>query len=118
MIRLINLLKEADDPESSEERIKKLYDDEKEFFRKGFKLSPPEINPETGTSTSTATYLPKFKQIRKDLYQMEKDIEAFKYSRDEDIELLAVEGVKALRRISKIILALDKRIELKGKGHD
>ena len=70
MIKLINLLNEVyiEQPESPDD-----------MMSKGFKLSEPEINPETGTSTTTVTYLPKFEQIRKNIINMRKEFQPFKF---------------------------------------
>ncbi len=50
---------------SLQELLNELEDD---FLKKGYKLGEPTIDPETGSSTTTVTYLPKLKQTRMDLY--------------------------------------------------
>jgi hypothetical protein len=87
-----------------------------ELIQKGFKLSKPEINPETGSTTTTVTYLPKFKQMRIDLIQKRNDIKPFKFSANPDIVKVATEADKMMGKLSQLIFALDKMIELQQKG--
>ena len=107
MIKLNDLLNEiyAEKPESSDDML-----------NKGFKLSEPEIDPETGTSTTTVTYLPKFEQIRKDIIKMRKEFQPFKFSQNTDIAGLAKDINTNLTKLSQMIFAIDKMIELQKKS--
>jgi hypothetical protein len=87
-----------------------------ELIQKGFKMSQPEVDPETGKISSTVTYLPKFKQMRIDLIQKRNEIKPFKFSANEDIAKVATETDKMFGKLSQLIFALDKMVELQQKG--
>jgi hypothetical protein len=93
---------------SLQELLKELEDD---FLKKGYKLSKPEIDPETGSSTTTVTYLPKLKQTRLDLYKMRDQFRPYKFSSSPDIAKLAKEISTNFTKLSNAILALDGMIE-------
>ena len=107
MIKLNDLLNEiyAEKPESPDD-----------LMNKGFKLGTPEIDPETGTSTTTVTYLPKFEQIRKDIINMRKEFQPFKFSQNADVAGLAKDINTNLTKLSQMIFAIDKMIELQRKS--
>lgn len=107
MIKLNDLLNEiyAEKPESPDD-----------LMNKGFKLGEPEINPETGTSTTTVTYLPKFEQIRRDIINMRKEFQPFKFSQNADVAGLAKDINTNLTKLSQMIFAIDKMIELQRKS--
>jgi len=107
MIKLTNLLNEIyeEKPESPDD-----------LMNKGFKLGEPTIDPETGTSTTTVTYLPKFEQIRKDIINMRKEFQPFKFSSNEDVAGLAKNINTNLTKLSQMIFAIDKMIELQRKS--
>jgi len=108
MIKLINLLEAiyTDAPESPDN----------DLINKGFKLGKPEIDPETGASTTTVTYLPKFEQIRRDILSMRKEFQPFKFSQNEDVAGLARDINTNLTKLSQMIFAIDKMIELQKKS--
>ena len=108
MIKLINLLEAVytDKPEGPDD----------DLMQKGFKLGEPEIDPETGTSTTTVTYLPKFEQLRRDIVNMRKEFQPFKFSQNEDIAGLAKNINTNLTKLSQMIFALDKMVELQKKS--
>jgi hypothetical protein len=87
-----------------------------ELISKGFTTSKPEVDPETGKITTTVQYLPKFKQMRFDLMQQRSDIKPFKFSANPDIANIAKEADKAIGKLSQLIFALDKMVELQQKG--
>lgn len=93
---------------SLQELLKELEDD---FLKRGYKLSEPEINPETGTTTTSVTYLPKLKQTRLDLYKMRDNFRPYKYSSNPDIAKLAKEISTNITKLTNAILALDGMIE-------
>ena len=93
---------------SLQELLKELEDD---FIKKGYKLSEPEINPETGTTTTSVTYLPKLKQTRLDLYKMRDQFRPYKYSSNPDIAKLSKEISTNITKLTNAILALDRMIE-------
>jgi 5-methylcytosine-specific restriction endonuclease McrBC GTP-binding regulatory subunit McrB len=86
-----------------------------DFLQKGFKLSEPEINPETGTSSTTVTYLPKFEEIRRQILTMRKEFQPFKFSSNPDIAGVAKDINTNMTKLSQLIFALDKMIELQRK---
>jgi len=108
MIKLQTLLEAiyTDRPDSPDE----------DLMQKGFKLGEPEINPETGTTTTSVTYLPKFEQIRREVIQMRKEFQPFKFSQNSDIAGLSKDINTNLTKLSQMIFALDKMIELQRKG--
>ena len=91
-------------------------DGAEELIQKGFKMSQPEVDPETGKISSTVTYLPKFKQMRIELIQKRNEIKPFKFSANEDIAKVATEADKMIGKLSQLIFALDKMIELQQKN--
>jgi hypothetical protein len=86
-----------------------------ELISKGFTTSKPEVDPETGKITTSVQYLPKFKQMRLDLMQKRNDIKPFKFSSNPDIANVAKEADKIAGKLSQLIFALDKMIELQSK---
>jgi len=93
---------------SLQELLNELEDD---FLKKGYKTSEPVINPETGTSTTTVTYLPKLKQTRMDLYKMRDQFRPYKFSSNPDIAKLAKDISTNMTKLNNMILALDGMIE-------
>ena len=87
-----------------------------ELMQKGYKLGEPTINPETGASTTDVIYLPKFEQLRRDVLSMRKEFQPFKFSANPDIVKVATEADKMAGKLSQLIFALDKMIELQQKG--
>ena len=87
-----------------------------ELMQKGYKLSEPTINPETGASTTDVIYLPKFEQIRRDVLTMRKEFQPFKFSANEDVAKVSKDINTHLTKVSQLIFALDKMIELQRKG--
>lgn len=90
--------------------------DGEEIIQKGFTMSKPEVDPETGKITSSVTYLPKFKQMRIELMQKRNEIKPFKFSANEDIAKVASEADKMFGKLSQLIFALDKMVELQQKS--
>ena len=91
-------------------------DDAEELIQKGFEMSKPEVDPATGRISSTVTYLPKFKQMRIELIQKRNEIKPFKFSANEDIAKVANEADKMFGKLSQLIFALDKMVELQQKS--
>ena len=100
MIKLTDLLNEVDD----------------DLINKGFKLSEPTVDPETGSSTSNVEYLPPFEQIRRQALSMRKEFQPFKFSANEDIAKVAKDINTNLTRVSQLIFALEKMIELQKRN--
>ena len=90
-------------------------DSGEELIQKGFAMSKPEVDPETGKISSTVTYLPKFKEMRIDLVKKRNELKPFKFSANEDIAKVATETDKMMGKLSQLIFALDKMIELQQK---
>ena len=110
MIKLEQLLKEVYVEMPPEK------DGGEELIQKGFKMGQPELDPETGRISSTVTYLPKFKQMRIELLQKRNEVKPFKFSANEDIVKVATEADKMFGKLSQLIFALDKMIELQQKS--
>ena len=87
-----------------------------ELIQKGFAMSKPEVDPETGKITTSVKYLPKFKQMRFELMQQRNSVKPFKYSANPDIVKVATEADKMIGKLSQLIFALDKMVELQQKG--
>jgi hypothetical protein len=111
MIKLSDIIKEAAYVEMPPEK-----DGGEELIQKGFKMGQPELDPETGRISSTVTYLPKFKQMRIELLQKRNEVKPFKFSANEDIVKVATEADKMFGKLSQLIFALDKMIELQQKS--
>ena len=111
MIKLSDIIKEAAYVEMPPEK-----DGGEELIQKGFKIGEPEIDPATGKISSSVTYLPKFKQMRIELIQKRNEIKPFKFSANEDIAKVASEADKMIGKLSQLIFALDKMIELQQKS--
>jgi hypothetical protein len=107
MIKLTDLLESVytDKPEGPDMNL----------MQQGFKLGKPEIDPETGTTTTTVTYLPKFEEIRRQILTMRKEFQPFKFSSNPDIAGVAKDINTNMTKLSQLIFALDKMIELQRK---
>lgn len=112
MIKLTTLIKELDKP-------KQLYApgyspevDDDSFLEKGYKLGNPKVDPETGTVTTDVINLPKFEELRRQITMMRKEFQPFKFSSNEDISKISKDINTNLTKLSQLIFALDKMIEL------
>jgi hypothetical protein len=109
MIKLTDLLEEVyvqtPDGEEGDETI----------MKQGFKLGKATIDPETGASVTDVTYLPAFEQIRRQALTMRKEFQPFKFSANEDIAKVAKDINTNLTKVSQLIFALEKMIELQNK---
>ena len=102
MIKLTDLLNEA-------------FDDDK-LMQQGFKLSNPTVNPETGAVASDVEYLPEFENVRRQILKMRKEFQPFKYAADENVAKVAKEINSNMTKLSQLIFALDKMVELQRKN--
>lgn len=114
MIKLINILNELEKPSRIYVSPPPETEDD-EIIQRGFKLGTSEIDPETGTVSSTVQYLPKFEQVRRDVLKMRKEFQPFKYSANPDIAKLAKDINTNMTKLSQMIFALDKMVELQRK---
>jgi hypothetical protein len=89
---------------------------DEEFMQKGFKLGKAEIDPETGASTTSVEYLPEFENVRRQILKMRKEFQPFKYAADENIAKVAKEINSNMTKLSQLIFALDKMVELQRKN--
>jgi hypothetical protein len=85
------------------------------LMKQGFKLGKATIDPETGASVTDVTYLPAFEQIRRQALSMRKEFQPFKFSSNEDIAKVAKDINTNLTKVSQLIFALEKMIELQNK---
>ena len=85
------------------------------LMKQGFKLGKATIDPETGASVTDVTYLPAFEQIRRQALTMRKEFQPFKFSANEDIAKVAKDINTNLTKVSQLIFALEKMIELQNK---
>jgi hypothetical protein len=85
------------------------------LMKQGFKLGKTTIDPETGASANDVTYLPAFETIRRQALSMRKEFQPFKFSSNEDIAKVSKEINTNLTKVSQLIFALEKMIELQNK---
>ena len=85
------------------------------LMKQGFKLGKATIDPETGASITDVTYLPAFEQIRRQALTMRKEFQPFKFSANEDIAKVAKDINTNLTKVSQLVFALEKMIELQNK---
>ncbi len=109
MIKLLNLI-EAVYVQKPEEK------GDEDLMKKGFKLSEPTTNPETGAITTDVEYLPEFEEDRRKILTMRKSFQVFKFSSDPDIAKLAKDINTNMTKLSQMIFALEKMIELQRKS--
>jgi hypothetical protein len=115
MIKLIDILNEAEIPVTgtSGEKVAAFKPKQgDEAFERGYKKIKTSIDPETGTFTQEFEALPKFDDIRRNVLKYRREVQAFKYSSNEDIAKVAKDANAALYRAAQLILALDKMLEL------
>ena len=108
MIKLTDLLEVYVQSPDSEEGDDTL-------MKQGFKLGKATVDPETGASVTDVTYLPAFEQIRRQALSMRKEFQPFKFSANEDIAKVAKDINTNLTKVSQLIFALEKMIELQNK---
>jgi hypothetical protein len=114
MIKLIDILNELEKPSRIYVSNPPEANDD-EIIQRGFKLGTPEVDPETGTVTSTVQYLPNFEKVRREVLKMRKEFQPFKYSANPDIAKLSKDINTNLTKLSQMIFALDKMVELQRK---
>jgi hypothetical protein len=110
MIKLTDLLDEAvyvqtPDGEEGDETL----------MKQGFKLGKATVDPTTGASITDVEYLPEFEQIRRNILTMRKQFQPFKFSADENVAKVAKEINTNMTKLSQLVFALDKMIELQSK---
>jgi hypothetical protein len=115
MIKLIDIINENEIPISGKggetiASFRPKQDDE--AFKRGYKSIKTSTDPETGTFTQEFEPLPKFDEIRRNILKYRKEVQAFRYSSDEDVAKVAKEANSYLYRASQLVLALDKMLEL------
>jgi len=108
MIKLTDLLEVYVQSPDSEEGDDTL-------MKQGFKLGKATVDPETGASVTDVTYLPAFEQIRRQALSMRKEFQPFKFSANEDIAKISKDINTNLTKVSQLIFALEKMIELQNK---
>ena len=86
------------------------------LMKQGFKLGKATIDPETGASVTDVTYLPEFENIRRKILSMRKEFQPFKYAADENVAKVAKEINTNMTKLSQLIFAMDKMIELQKKN--
>jgi hypothetical protein len=115
MIKLIDLL-ELEKPKNIYAPGQELGNaPEADLMKQGFKLGKATIDPETGASVTDVTYLPAFESIRRQALTMRKEFQPFKFSANEDIAKVAKDINTNLTKVSQLIFALEKMIELQNK---
>jgi hypothetical protein len=85
------------------------------LMKQGFKLGKATIDPETGASVTDVEYLPEFENIRRKILAMRKEFQPFKYSADENVAKVAKEINTNMTKLSQLVFALDKMVELQNK---
>jgi len=84
-------------------------------FKRGYKDIKVTSNPETGQVTTEFEFLPKFDDIRRKIIKYRTEIQPFEYSKNEDIANLAKKIKTSMTKLSQMIFALDKMLELMKK---
>jgi hypothetical protein len=116
-MKLIDILKELDKPTNiyapGEEPGNP---PEKDLMKHGFKLGKASVDPETGASANDVTYLPAFEQLRRQVLSMRTEFQPFKFSANPDIAKVSKDINTNLTKVSQLIFALDKMIELQRKN--
>jgi hypothetical protein len=115
MIKLLDIISEAEVPVTGAggEKVASFKPKKDgEAFERGYKSIKTSIDPETGTFTQEFEALPKFEDMRRNLLNYRKEVQAFKYSANEDIAKVAKDANSYLYKASQLILALDKMLEL------
>jgi hypothetical protein len=87
-----------------------------ELMQKGFKLGKSTTDPETGAVSTDVEYLPEFEQIRRQILTMRKQFQPFKFAADENVAKVAKEINSNMTKLSQLIFALDKMVELQRKS--
>ena len=87
-----------------------------ELMQKGFKLGKPTTDPETGAVSTDVEYLPEFEQVRRQILTMRKQFQPFKFAADENVAKVAKEINSNMTKLSQLIFALDKMVELQRKN--
>ena len=108
MIKLTDLLEvyvQTPDGEEGDETL----------MKQGFKLGKATVDPETGASVTDVTYLPEFENIRRKILTMRKEFQPFKFAADENVAKVAKEINTNMTKLSQLVFALDKMIELQSK---
>ena len=115
MIKLIKLIKELEKPENLYSPGVNNKDSDDEFIKRGYKTTT-KVNPDTGKEESTVEYLPRFEEIRKNILRDRKEVQPFKFSSNPDIAKVAKEANTMMTKLSQMIFALDKMIELERRN--
>lgn len=87
-----------------------------EALKRGYKSIKTTIEPDTGRVTNEYEPLPKFDEIRRKILHIRTEFQPFKFSSNEDISKLAKDVNTTLTKVSQMIFALDKMIELQKKN--
>ena len=95
MIKLAELLNELDKPENIYEPGYSPEEQDKEFLKKGYRMSGTTIDPETGRSTSNVEQLAQFGKISNELSDIMKQIRPLKrlIARKEDVLLKQIKAM-------------------------
>lgn len=115
MIKLLDIINEAEVPVTgaSGEKVASFKPkQDSDVFERGYKSIKTSVDPETGTFTQEFEALPKFDDIRRNLIKYRKEVQAFKYSTNEDIAKVAKDANNYLYKATQLILALYKMLEL------
>jgi len=115
-MKLIDILKELERPQRIYNPGMENTPDPKDIMQTGFKLGTPTVDPVTGTSTSNVEYLPEFENLRRQALKMRKEFQAFRFSSNPDIAKTSKDIGTHLTKVSQLIFALDKMIELQRKN--
>jgi hypothetical protein len=89
---------------------------DEELMQKGFKLGKATTDPETGAVSTDVEYLPEFETVRRQILRMRKEFQPFKYAADENVAKVAKEINSNMTKLSQLIFALDKMVELQRKN--
>lgn len=118
MIKLLDIINEAEIPVTGKggEKVAAFKPkQDMDAFKRGYKSIKTSMDPETGTLTQEFEALPKFDEMKRNVLNYRREVQAFKYSANEDIAKVAKEANSYLYKAAQLISALDKMLELQRK---
>jgi hypothetical protein len=126
MIKLIQIIEELKPPapekiynvEPEDDKFSNLSaKQKKELIAKGSMLVPLPQDPNRPQTTgSDVITISKVKDIKNQISKFKKEIDLFKYSDNEKVQLLANEIVDYLAYTTRLVAALDKQLEIEKKA--
>jgi len=92
--------------------LTEILDNSQEFNDKGFKLVPDESDDERRVYSYKVEYAPKLAQIRSKINSFKKEFEFYEMDNNMKIAEISKSIIKYLSDLSKLILGLDRLIQM------